>query len=222
MKTLCEHLKQFFLLICFFALTATAVEAQDLNATLIGTYATHTNWGCTHFDPNDPSGAPNGNAQLTTAGEISYFGDGTAEEVGHVGVTDHHIRFGNLGRYECTWTYEVNDDPDLDCNDAGPHPVLGATPCEFKYEGSCDTNSIAGFVKTIDQVWYGRIGVTDKATKEKKGAAVKGLNTDVLLIERHDGNPERDNDDPDSPFNICSKNGTQIKISDTPKDLIPE
>lgn len=221
MKMLSEHLKQFFLLTCFFAFTVTTVQAQDLNAALNGTYAVHTNWGCTHFDPN-VSTDPDGNVQLTTAGEISYFGDGTAEEMGRFGFTDHHNNVGDLGRYECTWAYEVNDDPDLDCNiDNSTTPIVGAIGCDFKYEGSCDVVSFVspgGGPQVIDQVWYGKIGIGE--TKDKKGVAKTSGN--VLLIERHDGNPERDNDVTDSPFNICGKNGVQLKISDTPKDLIPE
>jgi hypothetical protein len=112
----------FSLAVCL--LFATPVHAQ---AQLFGTYAEHTNWGCTNFQPGFTG--VNGTTQFTTAGEISYYGDGTAEGVGRFTVTDTSAGPGaatsDIGRYECNWTYVVHEIETPDCNIAGPNPAVG-------------------------------------------------------------------------------------------------
>lgn len=203
-----------------------AVHAQEnLNEILKGTYADQTNWGCTFFH-QDPYQGPiqQATSQLTTAGEISYDGNGNAKGVGRLTRKDHPVGRGLIGRYECTWVYAVNDDPDLDCTadppipDEGPVADMGPIKCDFRYEGSC----IVSFgenppFEAIDQVWYGRIGVLTKNKKESQTQKPpKVLNTDVLFIERHDANRERLEDEPNSQFTVCGKTGTQLKISEEP------
>jgi hypothetical protein len=78
MKSTNLHLT--FPIITIMLLLASAAHGQDLNATLNGTYAVNTNWGCTDFNP-DFAGT-NGTVQVTSSGLISYYGNGTAAEMG--------------------------------------------------------------------------------------------------------------------------------------------
>lgn len=219
MKVISPHINQsFFFIFSFFIATTTMVSAQDLNATLSGTYAVTTEWGCIVIN----AGTPVGTNKINTSGEISYYGDGTAEEVGRVGALDPNSNnpFGDMGRYECTWVYEVNDDPNLDCNS---NSIIGPIDCDFKYEGSCvvTTPTNPNF-PVIDQVWYGKMGITSKAdSKDKKSSTSSKGSPDIISIGRHDAIPERDTDQSDDPFKVCGKTGIQIKVSETPKDLIP-
>jgi hypothetical protein len=218
------QIKATFFSLAVFLLFASPAQAQSL----FGTYAEHTNWGCTNFEPG--FAGVNGTTQFTTAGEISYYGDGTAEGVGRFTVTDTSADPGaatsDIGRYECNWTYVVHEIETPDCNIAGPNPAVGPVKCDFRFEGTCTVTSVANpsSVEVIDQVWYGRIGSTPKA-KVKPGEVQtpgKNFDTRVLLIERHDANPERNSDAPMTPFNICGKNGTQLKVSESPIDLIAD
>jgi len=111
MNTRETFIKNIFTVLILFTLPVTSVYAvHDPNSLLNGVYATNSKWQCiasgTPFT-NDPSNSVT--EVFSTAGEITYFGDGTASEVGRVGITTSD-GFADINPYTCDWTYQVNDD----------------------------------------------------------------------------------------------------------------
>lgn len=165
-------------------LSISAYAEQDLNKKLRGTYAVNTTGACITSAAPFP-GTGTWTEQLSSAGEITYYGDGTATEEGRVGVTDSN-GFADIGNYTCEWEYQVNPDR------------------TFEYDGQCEVITIFNPTATpsivTDLKWYGHLGKGNKKT---------------LLIERHDGLVEGAYDpinDPTGVEKICGKTGTQLKI----------
>jgi len=178
------------LILSIFPITYAYAE-EDLNQLLNGVYAQNEQWVCSaspvpYIEGRTPCPECWSTSQ-TGAGEITYYGDGTAHGEGRVIPINNLTPDGNtfIGTYSCDWEYQVNDD------------------LTFSYSGDCVVRPVISpetiTVSVTNQRWYGQIG------KNKK----------MITVERHDGEIEGlDFDGIPVIEQVCGKTGVQIKIKD--------
>ncbi len=155
----------------------------------MGTYSQNEQWGCIATNSPPIFGSdPSTQFTLhnTAAGEITYDGNGNAHSEGRNGLNTSD-GFADIGTYSCDYTYVVNDD------------------LTFSYSGLCDVLSIFAPPGTppailTNQKWYGKLSA----------------DTNTLLTERHDAEPEGTSSDGivnDINERVCGKTQQQVKIS---------
>ncbi len=143
MKTQVIFIKNIFIILILLTLPVTTVYAEkDLNIILKGVYAVNTNWGCivNSSPPFDENSSDLSSEQITTAGEITYHGDGTANEVGRIVIVNHTFANRFSETYACGWEYQVNDDR------------------TFSYSGKCLLPAVDPTRVLTNQKWNGHMG----------------------------------------------------------------
>jgi len=181
MKTQVIFIKNIFVILILLTLPVTTVYAEkDLNIILKGVYAVNTNWGCIvnssppclagnpcfppclagnicllHFEENSSDLS---SEQFTTAGEITYHGDGTATEVGRVVIVNHTFANRFSETYACGWEYQVNDDR------------------TFSYSGKCRLPAVDPTRVLTNQKWNGHMGNERKTLLvERHDGEIEGI-----------------------------------------------
>jgi len=184
MKNLYIYIKNIIAVLILFTLPVSSVNAGGPHDhdKLKGTYAQNSNWVCLGLADEEN---PMRSELFTTAGEITYHGDGTADGYGTVGGVSNNGAGADQANYTCEWDVTVYEDD------------------TFLREGTCEVQSIfqpnPPIVTVTNQKWYGSIG--------------HGKQT--LLIQRHDQEIEGAHiTDPktDGIQWICGKVGTEIKM----------
>jgi hypothetical protein len=193
MKNQYIYIKNIFVVLILVTLPVTSVYAEkDPNSLLNGVYAQNEIWACSNSPPPFQIGCPDcSTSSVTAAGEITYYGDGTATAEGRTSATEHTNPSVNNSTYSCDWAYQVNED------------------LTFSYEGECEVLDILAPEGTPplivrNQKWYGHIGEDEK----------------MLLVERHDDEIEGLSFDGINNVSelVCGKTGVQIKIKNKDKD----
>jgi hypothetical protein len=177
-----SHIKSISTILILLTLPIASVYAKDLNKKLKGTYAQNTSWTCLDLGQD---GNPNVSSSFTTAGKITYNGDGTANGYGVVGLVIDNGAYADQADYTCEWDVTVYGDG------------------TFLREGTCEVQSRfqpdPPIVTVTNQKWYGSIGHAKQ----------------TILLERHDQEIEGGHVvDPeiDGFQRICGKVGTEINM----------
>ena len=191
MKNKYIYIKNIFVVLILSIFPMTSVYAEkDPNSMLSGVYAQNEQWACNASVPPLQFGCPECWTEQTTAtGRITYDGNGLARGIGRWSYTNTTNPAGDIGTYDCDWTYEVLDS------------------LTFEYSGTCEVSGGGGTQYLTNQKWFGQIG--------KKGEILLVERHDIPPLNDPPEPWEGTSDDEfgDNTIDrICGKTGVQIKI----------